>query len=541
MKKQKILFLLIILFSLTTPLVSKEASLPELKDLSLEEKVGQLLIVHFLGEELNEQAKKLINDIHVGGIIYYQWANGLHNPFQIKKLSHELQSASPIPLLIAIDQEGGAVSRLQKGFTHFPGNASLVKSLKQDYTEQAAFATGEELKAVGINLNFAPTVDVCNSAGNTAIGIRSYSDSPEDVSKYGSLALAGFEKAGIISCLKHFPGYGQVHLDPHTGLSTVNKTIAEWEASDLVPYKSLLDKSPAVMTAHVELAAVDPDVCATLSNKVVEGILRQKLKYNGVIITDSLTMGGVLKACPNIEEAAVKAIQAGHDMIVLGGKELLNKNKQELTYEETAKIHKRLVEAVSKGEISLNRLDESVRRILALKQQHGVGIHNEQMEKELAKKVGGEEHQNLAKEIAQHAVKRVGEPLPESLRGKKIILLAPEQSRELLSKTTLFKLSDKTCSYFYKELNPNAEEIKKARKMASWGDIVVLCTYNAWNNPKQVDLFKSVLQKEKPVIVFIMRDPQDADLMVGASVKLITYSPDPYSIEAAIQKISFQK
>lgn len=337
-----------------------------LAELSLNEKVGQLLMVHFRGEVINEQAKALIEQAHVGGFIYYNWANGLHSPEQVKQLSADLQRGAKIPLLLGVDQEGGRFSRLVNGFTPFPSNAELAKRPTQ--IQEAAFITGRELLAVGVNLNFAPVVDVNVNPKNPVIGVRSYSASPKEVAKCAILALTGYRQAKMLTSLKHFPGHGDVAVDSHVELPVVNKPIEELVRVELLPFQKLLPYADTIMTGHLVVPALDPENCATLSPSIIDGLLRQKMGYDGVVITDSLVMKGLLKNCRSIEDAAIRAILAGCDILLLGGKQLLeHEGDRELGVVDVLKIHRALVEAVKAGRISEERLDQSVNRILKLK------------------------------------------------------------------------------------------------------------------------------------------------------------------------------
>lgn len=295
------------------------ASLFCLHQMTLEEKVGQVLMVNFRGEVANEDAQTLIQETHVGGIIYYNWANGLTSPQQVLNLSASLQQLAAIPLLIAADQEGGKVARLKTGFTIFPGNKALGDTNDPSIAEQAAFAMGQEMRAVGVNMNLAPVVDVNVNPKNPIIGKRAFSDSPEIVTAFGKAAVNGYHKAGMITTLKHFPGHGDVEVDSHTDLPIVNKTMEQLSQVELLPFSKILD-TDAIMTAHILVPALDEENCSTLSKKTLS-YLKDSLGFKGLIIADSLVMEGVLKQCKTVDEAAIRALNAGCDMLILGRKE----------------------------------------------------------------------------------------------------------------------------------------------------------------------------------------------------------------------------
>ncbi len=350
-------------------------------ELSLEERVGQLLMAHFHGEVANEEAKALIQDTKIGNIIYYNWSNGLTSPEQIQRLSSGLQALAgqtpaKIPLLIATDQEGGLVSRCEKGFTIFPGNKALGETGDADLAEEAAFVMGQELKAVGINMNLAPVIDVNINPQNPVIGSRSFGDQPEMVAAFGERALQGYKKAGVIATLKHFPGHGDVSVDSHYDLPVVNKSLEELQKVELMPFAKLQCVADAIMTAHI-MSPLDRDHCATLSLKTLS-YLRDQMGFQGVIVSDSLVMQGVLNQCQvadsdyvlSVADAAIRALQSGHDLLILGGKQLIGAHANlELTVADIQRIHATIVQAVTSGRITEDRINQAVARVLKLKEK----------------------------------------------------------------------------------------------------------------------------------------------------------------------------
>lgn len=344
-------------------------------ELTLEEKVGQILMVHVHGEQAGEEARVLIQDLKVGGIIYYNWANGLHNPYQVQNLSWGLQklaqeNPAAIPLLIAVDQEGGRVNRLKNGFTVFPSNLTFARTRDPSFALMAAGYTSEQLHAVGVNMNLAPVVDVNSNPRNPVIGNRSYGDNPEDVIKFAGMALEGYRKAGMIATLKHYPGHGDVEIDSHEALPLINKSIEEMEKNELLPFRKLAPQAEMIMTAHLRIPSMDEKHCATYSKKI-QDYLREDIGFKGVIITDSLVMKGALEDYPTIEEAAIAALQAGTDILLLGGSQLVGGQIAfELKVADIQRIHAALVSGVKSGEISEERLNSAVKRVLDLKERY---------------------------------------------------------------------------------------------------------------------------------------------------------------------------
>ncbi len=376
-----------------------------LDNMSLDEKVGQLLIAHFHGDEANEEAQILINQVCIGGIIYYEWANGLSSPSQVQELSNGLQKLaregrSGIPLFISVDQEGGRVCRLKSGFTVFPSNWTIGQAQDPQLAERCAYAMGTEMRAVGINVNFAPVVDVNSNPQNPVIGTRSYSSSSEVVAEFAQCALNGYHRARVISTLKHFPGHGDVTSDSHDTLPILDKSKEELLCVELYPYQRLIQDADMVMTAHILVHALDADACATFSQKILRDLLRSELGFQGVVISDSLIMKGAMDQNSSIEEAAMRAFNAGCDILLFGGRQLVGKQvNHELTAEDIARIHRFLVNAVKEGQISEERLDASVKRILDLKSKYGLFNASLPTEKDIVQYVHTEENQRLANGI----------------------------------------------------------------------------------------------------------------------------------------------
>lgn len=362
---------LICLFALNSALMAKT-----IDQMTLEEKVGQLFIVHFIGETVNEDIEKLVLDYNVGGIVYYDLTNGLHNLSHVKKLSASLQRLArknrKIPLLITIDQEGGERgTRLREGFRQSPGNGALGEAGDPIQAYKWGYITGQELCYVGIYLNFAPVVDVNSNPDNPVIGDRAFGDDPELVATFGAQAVKGYLEGGVIPCIKHFPGHGDVTADPHYALPVVDKELEELRACEFVPFVKLAPQAPAMMAAFVRYPALDPDRCAAFSKKIIQDLLREEMGYEGVVITDSLSMGAVVEECGSEAEAAVRALEAGCDLLLMGRRELGGGDSENLT-ETTIGMVRAVLEAVQEGRLTEERIDASVERVLALKERAGL-------------------------------------------------------------------------------------------------------------------------------------------------------------------------
>ena len=336
---------------------------PSIDHLTLEQKVGQLLIVDLFSHgspilELSDEDAKRIADLAPGGVILY--GANLDTVEQTRRISGALQSTAEIPLFIAIDHEGGIVNRLDDSgriaATTLPSAKTVGSRGDPEWARLLAGVMAGELNALGINMNFAPVADIASNS-ESVIGSRSYGAEPSAVAEMVSMAVLGLQEHGVSSVLKHFPGHGAALGDTHTGLVYLPKTLADLSSFELIPFSAGIQAGvDAIMVAHIVVGLPDErNPPATLSSRLLTGVLREKLGFEGVVITDSLTM----KAMAGVESPAVKALLAGADMI--------------LRPENPMEVKQEILAAVEEGVISAARIDESVRRILRIKLKRGTG------------------------------------------------------------------------------------------------------------------------------------------------------------------------
>ncbi|MFI7417391.1 glycoside hydrolase family 3 protein [Nonomuraea sp. NPDC049684] len=352
------------------PQAESDPVLRALRRLTVEEKVGQLFMPVLYGTAADtvsgeNQARygaqtpaKVIARYHLGGVILFP-AN-VKSTAQVVRLTNGLQEASKkVPLLVGTDQENGLVSRMSALMTDFPGAAEIGATKDPANSRAVARATGEELRALGVNLDFAPVADVNVNPRNPVIGRRAYGDDPSAVAKMVAAAVKGFGDAKVAATAKHFPGHGDTSVDSHTGLPVIKHTMAQWERIDAPPFRAAVGAGvDAVMSAHIVFPKLDPSGDpATLSKPILTGLLRQKLGFKGVISTDALNMEGVRKKYGD-GEVAVRAVLAGADLLLM-------------PY-DLGKAYQAVLAAVKSGRISEDRLDQSVVRLLRLKQKRGL-------------------------------------------------------------------------------------------------------------------------------------------------------------------------
>jgi len=526
------LFLFLSIFSLSSSLLAVDA-------MTLEEKVGQLLVCHFHGEMANEEARLLIQKHHMGSVIYFGWANGLQSPKAVLDLSNSLQQLAAqnrlaIPLFIMIDQEGGMITRLKHGFTIFPGNLALGESQQPKFAKQAAEIMGQELKAVGINLNLAPVVDINNEPLNPVIGLRSFGSSPTQVTIFGKEVLEGYHQAKIITTLKHFPGHGNVTVDSHLDLPVLNASKEELEKIELIPFRELANQTDMIMTAHLLVPALDSVHCATLSPAILQGLLRQSVGFQGAIISDSMVMEGLLKQSPSVEEASIQALEAGCDLLILGGRQPVNEVMHELSAVQMGDVHQAIVQAVKQGRLSEERINQSVARILKLKHTYHLSTQALQPTQAFAN-IGSASHQQVAQQIAHAAVKVVQNHLdaPINLKDKKVLLIAPQELSKEIKQTPFPQLNEQTTSLFfiYDQISPlETEQLLDAAEKV---DLVIVFAYQAWRYPQQLATIQTLIKKYPLTCVFCLGNPYDASFFQQAPYILNTYSPTLPSIQAA--------
>jgi beta-N-acetylhexosaminidase len=283
----------------------------------LRQKIGQMFVVGLAGDEIGAEERKLFRDYPFGGFIFFN--HNLKTPQQILSLCRSLwQTSGDIPPFIAIDQEGGRVHRLPPPFTHFPPAAALGKARNADLAHRAGMAMARELSAVGINLNFAPVLDVRSNPDNPIIGDRSLGSDPTDVARFGWEVVRGLREGGVIPCVKHFPGHGDTAEDSHLKLPVVGKSLDELKSVELPPFvHACRNDIETLMTAHVVYPALDPIYPATLSLSIVGELLRGELGYDGVVFSDDLEMKAISDNY-SAEDTLLLAVSAGIDILLFG-------------------------------------------------------------------------------------------------------------------------------------------------------------------------------------------------------------------------------
>ncbi|WP_338036453.1 glycoside hydrolase family 3 protein [Neobacillus notoginsengisoli] len=513
----------------------------KIQHMTLEEKVGQLFIVHVYGKNAEDPAyeatnlnnnrggknfREVIEKYKVGGVIYFNWTDNITTPAdaaQVNKLSNDIQKIAmeqrmAIPLYISTDQEGGIVQRLTTPGTVFPGSMALGATRSTDLAAKSGDVLAKELKAIGVNMDFAPVADVNVNPANPVIGVRSFGEDPKLVSDMTVAQVKAFQDEDVIATAKHFPGHGDTAVDSHYGLPIINHDLETLHKVDLAPFKAAIGAGvDAIMTAHIVVPALDDSgLPATLSKPILTDLLRGEMGFDGLIITDSLGMSGanVIPA----DRVPVEAFKAGSDI-------LLNPPNVEVAYNG-------VLNAVKSGEISEKRLDESVYRILEYKMKRGL-FHNPNTDPSAVSVIGAPEHLAVADEIADKSitlVKNEGNLLPLQ-KTEKVFVTGPSSGKPALLASQMAAKGFSATSYAA-SATPTAGQISTAVTQAANADKVIVTTYNGATNNGQVNLIKALQASGKKVIVAAIRNPYDLMGFPTVDAYLTTYGDRDVSIHS---------
>ncbi|HHY18938.1 MAG TPA: beta-N-acetylhexosaminidase [Firmicutes bacterium] len=531
-KKHSIFLLIFLVIA-----VFAEASLPReyqriLDSMTLEEKVGQMLLLGVPGTYITNSARSAILELNAGGLVLF--AGNLTTVDQARDFTSRLQAEAmktkwQIPLLITADEEGGLVSRMPAGMVTMPGNMALGATRSELLVQKAYYHTGRQLRALGINMNLAPVLDVNNNPQNPVIGLRSFGSDPVLVGNMGVAALEGLKKANVGSIVKHFPGHGDTATDSHLALPIVRKGKDQLAKMELYPFKQALDYGAmAVMTAHIEFPALigGKNLPATLSQEILTGILRANWGYDGVICTDDLTMSAIANYF-GFQDAVVLAVKAGVDQVLIVGD--INRQKE---------AKQAIIDAVNRGEISEARITKSVERIFLLKSE--LNLNPGKIPELLDPKKEANDAQKVALDVALNSVTMIKND-GELLKPKQKVLLAVVDGklmgasgrdgttigyllqRELVNRGFGVEVIDISS-------RPSLSQQQQVLSRAASVDSVVVLSRNASNEQAQV------IQKllHKPLITVALQNPYDILKYPDVKVHLLTYGYTEASLKALV-------
>lgn len=504
---------------------------------AIRNKVGQMFMCGFMDTAPNEDILRLIKDYSIGGIIYFR--RNIGTAEQVYACSAALQQASAEPLLIAIDQEGGMVARIEESVTLMPGNMALGATRNTEGVRQAAAIVGSELRQLGINMNFAPCVDVNNNPANPVIGVRSYGESPFLVSEMGSAAAAGYQEAGVAATIKHFPGHGDTDIDSHLALPTIGHKRERLMEIELLPFQRIIESGvDAVMTAHVVFKAYEEEaIPATLSESILTGLLREELKFDGVIVTDCLEMNAISQTV-GVGPGAVQAVKAGADLILVSH-----------TYSWQVEAIEAVIQAVHRGEISEERIDSSVQRLTALKAKRGIIKEEPQPFAAIQPNLASETSLKTARELSEQSITLLCDdgqlPLadtdgiyviwPEVRVNHEVV----EALQEKMTLGTALKSYYGSVSETIVDVNPSGDEIELVLEKSRSFNQIVAVTYNAGFSSGQRRILQELTARTGiRLVVVAVRNPFDYTAIPDIPTYIASYENKPLAMQSVAKVIA---
>ena len=488
------------------------------------------LMIAFDGTELPRSAARRINEQGVAGVTLFRVHN-IVDPPRVRSLTAAIQEARPAgapPLLVAADQEGGQLVGLGGETTQFAGAMALGATGDDDLAERVAGATARELRALGVNVNYAPVCDLADNPANPALGIRSFGDDPEAVGTLAAATVRGLQDHGVAATAKHFPGAGDTTADPHHELPLVARTTAELAGRELVPFQAALAAGARmVMTGHFALLGENDDQPASLSTAVLRDLLRGQLQFDGVTVTDALDMHALAQGSAQIVDA-VAALRAGEDVLLgTADAEALERLGEGLAQAQRRGLIDADDDAAAKG-----RLDE-LRRWLGHYDQPPLDV------------VGCAEHQLLAAELARRSITLVRNDdrlLPLTPAVDTRIAVVQSMPADLTPADTSSTVPPTLASALRRRLNgveeillpaaPGEADIAGLVARLATFDVVVVGTFSAHLQPTQAALAAAVLASGRPTVTIALRTPWDLLAYPSARTHVCSYGILPPSMEA---------
>ncbi|MGJ3239036.1 MAG: beta-N-acetylhexosaminidase [Anaerolineae bacterium] len=494
--------------------------------MQLAEQVGQMLMAGFHGLKAPEYILEWLAEGRIGGVILF--ARNVDTPQQVASLCEQLHVAAKYPLLIGIDQEGGAVARLREGFTQSPGAMALAATDDLQLTEQVSQVLGREMAALGINWTFAPAVDISYNKANPTVGVRSFGKDKETVSHFAAAAVRGFQEGGVAACAKHFPGLGDTAIDTHLALARVDASVSHVIANDLMPYRATIDAGLAtVMTTHTLFTQLDAELPATLSPVVIETLLRGELGFDGVVTTDCLEMRAIADHY-GAGESAVLAMLAGVDVILFSH----TRSMQEAAYEA-------MLAAAQSGRVPDTIIADANRRIAQLKAQFPAEVGDLSV-------IRSDAHLDLVAQASRQAL--------VMLKNDAIIPLQSNQRVGVIEfasylDSNVVEAGGQTglCEQFRHAL-PDTQTLTlrvsaldnharaQAQQLAQNSDVLIVATRNAHLLAGELELAQQLLDQAERSILLALRNPYDAE-MLSADAVLCTLGDAEPSLHAVVDAV----
>ncbi len=502
-----------------------------LTNLSLEQRVAQMFIVNLYGSELTETGRDFLRQQQPGGLVLLP--ENIKTPAEVTQLINTYQQtiveSSGVPLLISVDQEGGTIAHLSNGFTIFPVMMLLTATGDADLAERVGQAMAQEMRAVGVNMDLAPVADLETNPNNPIIKRRSFGNDPQMTSPILAEFIKGLQGGNVLATAKHFPGHGDSSTDSHTGLPVIALDRERLETVELAPFRAAIAAGVStVMVAHIWYPAFEPqrDLPASMSHNIVTGLLREEMGYQGLIVTDALDMDAI-DTVYSYPKAALTAIKAGVDLVIAA----------HVSLEAQAAGIQMVIDAVRSGEIPEDRINESVRRILAVKERYGLLSWQALDPKTVTDRLNLTEHAKLVDELFEKGVTIAldkNHVLPLQA-GKSVALIYPGTRIQI---PEYCKAEGVTVRPLSIHTSPSEVDIENAKTQAALSDLAVVFTQNADADSQENALVKALLPDK--TIAVALASVYDFTVYPKVSGYVLTYSPLPQAIPA-VCKVLFGK
>ncbi len=496
--------------------------------LTLEEKIGQMLVVGFHGHEPPRHILDWLREGRVGGVILF--ARNIDTPRQVADLTDKLHRASRRTILVAIDQEGGVVARLREGFTESPGAMALGAADDAKLTEEVSTVLAAEMLALGVNWTLAPAIDLTHNIHNPSVGVRSLGSDPLHVRRHALAQVRGFQETGVAATAKHFPGKANTPVDPHVELPVIDGPLDDMWETDLVPFRAVCDAGvAAVMITHVQFKALEPVYPSTLSPAVIQGLLRRDMGYRGLVTADCMEMKAVTDAY-GPGESAVQAATAGANLVLFSH----TREYQEAAYDA-------LLDAARTGRLPMEKVDHSVERINEVKERFTSDGWPPLTVIRQRSYLEAVERASRAGTVLLRVTPSLLPLLPEA--RVTVIEFASSLEKEAVEqgKETAFvkHLRDRHLIVEAVAMDPSTPtegQLEQAQRLAEAAETLVLATRNAHLYPAQLEAANSLLAAGKPCILVCLRNPYDAGAL-DADAVLLTLGDAAPSLEAAAEAL----
>ena len=498
-------------------------------NMNLREKIGQMIMTGFPSSNITPGLLQLIEEYKVANIILFSY--NVSSLEQItghcRELHRRIEKSTGYPAFIAIDQEGGVVTRLPKEACNVPGAMLIGATGNAEYAYRAGYITGMELKSIGINMDLAPVLDINSNPDNPVIGTRSYSSEAGMVERFGCNMQKGLLAAGVMPTVKHFPGHGDTAVDSHLGLPVVEKELEQLTEVELVPFQSAIDQgAPCVMTSHILFPKLEREkVPATMSRTILTGLLRGKMGFEGIIITDCLEMGAIVNHY-GAAKGAVEAVKAGAQLLCIS-------HTPALVIEAIQKIE----EAVLSGEIAMELIDQAVDNIIKYKLAYRLDLSGGEAAQPDRKKC----REEIRRMIREGITKVSEEELPEF--SKAAVFLGSYAYRSTLVSSPVYKnlhfanyMAERlNCTYIDVPVEPEKEDIARIMEQLGECPSVVYGMYNGHLNRGQISLANEISRSGKTVTAIALRNPYDLALLEDKIHKLAAYEYNEEAFDALIK------